>query len=196
MQWLVFRNDGATTAGQWAQDAAQYASKSGLLSVFDRGKEQRQQAFVKEILRQTMKVQTLWPPCLPLCRRQQELPCIMEQTFAGSPATLPCTTSTLGDSAASEASSVICCWVPRFLLTLPVPRIQGLAYIHSRNRLHQSLGPSSVVLNTTNYKGSRPLLARLQDLAFSVDVSDAALFGGATLADIWEKGTIDAQDPL
>ena len=87
-------------------------------------------------------------------------------------------------------------WVPRFLLTLPFPRMQGLAYIHSRNRLHQSLGPSSVVLNTTDYSGSRPLLARLQDLAFSVEVSDAALYGGATLADIWEKGTIDAMDPL
>ncbi len=73
---------------------------------------------------------------------------------------------------------------------------QGLAYLHSRNRLHQSLGPSSVVLNTTDYSGSRPLLARLQDLAFSVDVSDAALYGGATLADIWEKGTIDTKDPL
>ena len=73
---------------------------------------------------------------------------------------------------------------------------QGLAYIHSRNRLHQSLGPSSVVLNTTDTSGSRPLLARLQDLAFSVDVSDAALYGGATLADIWEKGTIDTKDPL
>lgn len=56
MQWLVFRKDGATTAGQWAQEAAQYVSQSGFLAVFDRGKAQRQQAFVKEILRQTMKV--------------------------------------------------------------------------------------------------------------------------------------------
>jgi len=58
MQWLVFRNDGATTAGQWAQDAAQYGSKASFLAVFDRGKEQGQQAFVKEILRQTMKVRS------------------------------------------------------------------------------------------------------------------------------------------
>ena len=62
MQWLVFRNDGATTAGQWAQDTAQYASKSSFLAVFDRGKEQGQQAFVKEILRQTMKVRPLGCP--------------------------------------------------------------------------------------------------------------------------------------
>ncbi len=74
--------------------------------------------------------------------------------------------------------------------------MQGLAYLHSRSRLHQSLGPSSVVLNTTNNSGARPLIARLQDLAFSVDVSDAALYGGATLADIWEKGTVEAKDPL
>ena len=58
MQWLVFRKDGATTAGQWAQETAKYASQSGFSAVFDRGKAQRQQAFVKEILRQTMKV---WP---------------------------------------------------------------------------------------------------------------------------------------
>ena len=53
-----------------------------------------------------------------------------------------------------------------------------------------------MILNTTDDSGGRPLIARLQDLAFSVDVSDAALYGGATLADIWEKGTIDARDPL
>ena len=74
--------------------------------------------------------------------------------------------------------------------------MQGLAYIHSRNRLHQSLGPSSVILSTTDDSGTRPLIARLQDLAFSVDVSDAALYGGATLADIWEKGALDTKDPL
>ena len=62
MQWLVFRKDGATTAGQWAQETAQYVSQSGFLAVFDRGKAQRQQAFVKEILRQTMKVHPIhWP---------------------------------------------------------------------------------------------------------------------------------------
>ena len=68
--------------------------------------------------------------------------------------------------------------------------------MHARNRLHQSVGPSSVVLSSTDDSGSRPLLVRLRDLAFSVDVSEAALFGGATLADIWERGRIDAKDPL
>ena len=63
-------------------------------------------------------------------------------------------------------------------------------------RLHQSVGPSSVLLSSTDESGARPLVARLWDLAFSVDVSDAALFGGATLADIWERGRIDTKDPL
>ena len=40
------------------------------------------------------------------------------------------------------------------------------------------------------------LQVRLKDLAFAVDVSNEALFGGATLADIWERGTISADDPL
>ena len=61
VQWLVFRKDGATTAGQWAQETAQSVSQSGFLAVFDRGKAQRQQAFVKEVLRQTMKVRPV--PC-------------------------------------------------------------------------------------------------------------------------------------
>ena len=42
----------------------------------------------------------------------------------------------------------------------------------------------------------RSLRARLKDLAFAVDVSDEALFGGATLADAWERGTVTAEDPL
>ena len=63
-------------------------------------------------------------------------------------------------------------------------------------RLHQSVGPSSVLLSSTDESGARPLVARLWDLAFSVDVSDAALFGGATLADVWERGRIDTEDPL
>ncbi len=36
----------------------------------------------------------------------------------------------------------------------------------------------------------------MADLALSVDASDEALFGGATLADIWDRGTIYASDPM
>ncbi|XP_022952093.1 uncharacterized protein LOC111454854 [Cucurbita moschata] len=48
--------------------------------------------------------------------------------------------------------------------------MRGLVYMHDRNRLHQSLGPSSVVLNTIVEKDAAYLVPRLRDLAFSVDV--------------------------
>lgn len=64
---------------------------------------------------------------------------------------------------------------------------QGLAFMHRRQRLHQSLGPASVLLNRTDEMEVARMSARLRDLAFAVDISDEALIGGATLADIWEK---------
>ena len=42
----------------------------------------------------------------------------------------------------------------------------------------------------------RRLRVRVADLALSVDASDEALFGGATLADIWDRGNIYASDPM
>ena len=66
----------------------------------------------------------------------------------------------------------------------------GLAFMHARFRLHQSLGPYSLVLSTPDERDVRVLEARVRDLGFAVDVSDAALYGGATLADIWERGSI------
>jgi len=65
---------------------------------------------------------------------------------------------------------------------------QGLDFMHGKDWLHQSMGPSSVVLSTTDERDTRMLNGRLKDLAFAVDVSNEALFGGANLADIWEKG--------
>jgi len=56
VQWLMFRNDGTTTAGRWAQDTAQYGSNSNFSAESDRGKEQGQLTFISEILRQTKKV--------------------------------------------------------------------------------------------------------------------------------------------
>ena len=56
VQWLMFRNDGATTAGQWAQDTARYALKSNFAAEFDLGKEQGLQTFISEIPRQRVKV--------------------------------------------------------------------------------------------------------------------------------------------
>ncbi|KAK4835820.1 hypothetical protein QYF36_014948 [Acer negundo] len=46
----------------------------------------------------------------------------------------------------------------------------GLAYMHDHDRLHQSLGPSSVVLNTIAERDAAYLIPRLRDLAFSVDI--------------------------
>lgn len=42
----------------------------------------------------------------------------------------------------------------------------------------------------------RRLQAWLGDLALAVDASDEAMFGGATLATIWERNAIYATDPL
>eukprot|EP00891_Asterochloris_glomerata_P003128 jgi/Astpho2/3128/Aster-x1121 len=72
---------------------------------------------------------------------------------------------------------------------------QGLAYMHSMHRLHQSLGPGSVILSTHQEIDAPSLQVQLRDLAFAVDISNEALYGGATLAEIWDKGTIAANDP-
>lgn len=73
-----------------------------------------------------------------------------------------------------------------FITKLLRGAFQGLAYIHSRGRLHQSLGPASIVINTTSERDAMYLNARLRDLAFSTDVSGLAAFGGPTLEDLWE----------
>ncbi|KAK6155416.1 hypothetical protein DH2020_009664 [Rehmannia glutinosa] len=58
--------------------------------------------------------------------------------------------------------------------------ISGLAYMHDHEILHQSLGPSSVVLNTMAEKDATYLVPRLRDLAFSVDIRYSELEGGST----------------
>lgn len=50
--------------------------------------------------------------------------------------------------------------------------LKGLAYMHSKGRLHQSIGPASVTLNTTNEMDVRFLVPRIRDFAFSIDISD------------------------
>lgn len=54
----------------------------------------------------------------------------------------------------------------------------GLAFMHDHDMLHQSLGPASVVLNTMSEREARYLVARLRDLAFSVDISFSSLEKG------------------
>ena len=75
-----------------------------------------------------------------------------------------------------------------FALTVIRRVLEAVAFMHENDRLHQCIGPSSVVLNTPREYELGSLDVRLRDLCFSVDVSDAALRGGATLAELWEAG--------
>ncbi|KAL2921445.1 Calcium-dependent protein kinase 4 [Bienertia sinuspersici] len=65
----------------------------------------------------------------------------------------------------------------------------GLAYMHEHDRLHQSLGPASVVLNTISEKEAAYMVARLRDLSFSVDISYSSLEKGpGTLSEgLWRR---------
>ncbi|CAA0824749.1 Protein kinase superfamily protein [Striga hermonthica] len=69
--------------------------------------------------------------------------------------------------------------------------IRGLCYMHDCDRLHQSLGPSSVVLNTIVEKDATYLVPKLRDLAFSVDIRHTELEGGSkTLFEgLWRRAS-------
>lgn len=68
---------------------------------------------------------------------------------------------------------------------------EGLAHLHREQRLHQSLGPGSLVLSTVQERDAATLRARLRDLAFSVDVSDQALMGGTTISEMMAESRGD-----
>ena len=74
----------------------------------------------------------------------------------------------------------------RYMYIIAILRqtMQGLAFMHMRNRLHQSIGPTSVLLSRINEAEPAGLNVRLRDLAFAVDISPEALFGGATLGEV------------
>ncbi|XP_048496729.1 uncharacterized protein LOC104887995 isoform X3 [Beta vulgaris subsp. vulgaris] len=69
----------------------------------------------------------------------------------------------------------------------------GLVYMHDHDRLHQSLGPASVVLNTISEREAAYLVASLRDLAFAVDISYSSLEKGpetGTLSEgLWRRAT-------
>ncbi|KAJ4828111.1 hypothetical protein Tsubulata_007156 [Turnera subulata] len=69
--------------------------------------------------------------------------------------------------------------------------MRGLAYLHEHERLHQSLGPSSIVLNTLAEKEAAYLVPRLRDLAFSVDIrmSNMEKGIGALAEGLWRRAT-------
>lgn len=78
-----------------------------------------------------------------------------------------------------------------FVVKLLCGAINGLAYMHKQERLHQSLGPASVVLNTMAEREARYLVAQLRDLAFSVDIrySSSESSSGALSEGLWRRAT-------
>ncbi|KAL1547360.1 hypothetical protein AAHA92_23847 [Salvia divinorum] len=66
-----------------------------------------------------------------------------------------------------------------FITKLLQGAIRGLAYMHDHERLHQSLGPASIALNTIVEKDAAYLVPRLRDLAFSVDIRYSELNGNS-----------------
>lgn len=70
----------------------------------------------------------------------------------------------------------------RFLRRVMAGLMSGLAFMHSRGRLHQSLGPASVTLNLIEERDVNFVVPRLRDFAFSVDVSERAMLGGGVPA--------------
>ncbi|KAM2783181.1 hypothetical protein COP1_012693 [Malus domestica] len=69
--------------------------------------------------------------------------------------------------------------------------MRGLAYMHDRERLHQSLGPASVILNTIVERDAVYLVPRLRDLAFSVDIGYTKLEGDPGLLSdgLWRRAS-------
>ncbi|XP_022631347.1 cyclin-dependent kinase 5 homolog [Vigna radiata var. radiata] len=68
--------------------------------------------------------------------------------------------------------------------------MKGVAYLHDHDRLHQSLGPFSVVLNTISEKEGSYLIPRLRDLAFSVNVRYTELDDSGQLSEgLWRRAS-------
>ncbi|CAN6233873.1 unnamed protein product [Urochloa humidicola] len=76
-----------------------------------------------------------------------------------------------------------------FVLKLLNGAMCGLAHMHNHDRLHQSLGPSSVVLNTVMEKEGLYLVPRLRDLAFSVDIGYSSVGAGALSDGLWRRAS-------
>lgn len=76
-----------------------------------------------------------------------------------------------------------------FIIKLLRGAFNGLVYMHSRGRLHQSLGPASVVINTMEERDVFFLQPQLRDLAFSVDISDKAILNSGNGL-LWKQQNI------
>ncbi|XP_030506838.2 uncharacterized protein LOC115721879 [Cannabis sativa] len=79
-----------------------------------------------------------------------------------------------------------------FVIKLFQGAMKGLAYMHDHDRLHQSLGPSSISLNTIAEREAVYLIPRLRDLAFSVDVRYSYLeegTGSSLSEGLWRRAS-------
>lgn len=78
-----------------------------------------------------------------------------------------------------------------FVVKLLQGAMRGLAFMHEHDRLHQSLGPSSIVLNTIFERDAAYLVPRLRDLAFSVDIRYSYLdeAPGTLSEGLWRRAT-------
>lgn len=78
-----------------------------------------------------------------------------------------------------------------FVIKLLNGALRGLVFMHDHDRLHQSLGPASVVLNTISERDAAYLVPRLRDLAFSVDIGYSSLAAGpGPLSDgLWHRAS-------
>lgn len=86
-----------------------------------------------------------------------------------------------------------------FIIKLLNRAINGLAFMHDHDRLHQSIGPASVALNTISEGEAMYLVPRLRDLGFSVDIRYASLEACTTgLSDgLWHRASLaGAYTPL
>ncbi|TVT99963.1 hypothetical protein EJB05_54633 [Eragrostis curvula] len=84
-----------------------------------------------------------------------------------------------------------------FVLRLLNGAMCGLVHMHNRDRLHQSIGPSSVVLNTVIENEGRYLVPTLRDLAFSVDIGYSSVGAGALSDGLWRRASAaGASTPL
>ncbi|CAH2072574.1 unnamed protein product [Thlaspi arvense] len=86
-----------------------------------------------------------------------------------------------------------------FVIKILQGAMKGLAFMHANDRLHQSFGPSSIVLNTSAEREAIYLIPRLRDLAFSVDIRlslpyrpsclEEGATSGALSEQLWRRAT-------
>lgn len=187
-RWLLFHDAGATSAAEWAKSAAQATADGAAVGegeFWDRFDAtmpiKRRKIFIVKVRRDAgapvvcshMVCQNSDGP-VPWLTRERLL-CAEQHRPDGQRALRVLRLNLTGRR--------VCVQLLRQVFV-------GLDFMHAGGRLHQSLGPASVLLSTTEERDAASLRARLTDLAFSADVSDEALVGGATIGDLWDRGGV------